>query len=203
MRKPLVVGLSMLSVAFGSAGNAWAACSNVATADFVGQVCSDTNAEQRTGRWIVDDGGIFEGTTTAVTNADGSQRVDKQGTLKTPSYDGRLSHSESKSATGAKTSASQIAGNEVLPSGIFQGTTTLTVNPDGSQRLDKRGTLRSASFDGTLYRNESKSATGAKSIAEQLSGTWIIAPDYKLTGTYTIVQNPDQTVTVTDNRTRM
>ena len=203
MRKQLVVGLSMLSVALGSAGNVWAACSNVATDDFVGQVCSSPKAEQRTGRWIVDDGGIFEGTTTAVTNTDGSQRVDKQGKLKTPRYDATLYHSESKSATGAKTSASQVAGNEVLPSGVFQGTSTLVVNADGSQRLDKQGKLRSATFDGTLYRSESKSATGAKTIGEQLSGTWIIAPDYKLTGTYVSVQNPDGTVTVTDNRRRL
>ena len=205
MRKSLVVGLSMLSVALGSVGNAWAACQNVdvATADFVGQVCSDAGVEQRTGRWIVDDGGIFEGTSTAVTNADGSQQVDKQGKLKTPRYDATLRHSESKSATGAKTSVSQVVGDEVLPSGVFQGTSTLLVNPDGSQQLNKRGTLRSASFDGALYRTETKSATGAKTITEQLAGTWIIAPDYKLTGTYTIVYNPDGTVSVTDNRTRM
>ena len=266
-----LIGLSVLSLTVGAAGNASAACQNVATADFIGQVCSSTNAEQRTGRWIVDDGGIFEGTATAVTNADGSQRVDKQGKLKTPHYDGTLYHSESKSATGAKTSASQVAGDEVLPSGVFNGTSTLVVNPDGSQRLDKQGKLRSASFDGTLYRSESKSATGAKTIAEQLAGkeamanggmfdgtstlvvnpdgsqrldkqgklrsasfdgtlyrsesksttrtrrqtseaktiaeqltgTWIIAPDYKLTGTYTIIWNPDGTVQVTDNRRRM
>ena len=266
MRKPFVVGLSilsMLSVALGSAGNAWAACQNVATVDFVGQVCSETNAEQRTGRWIVDDGGIFEGTATAVTNADGSQQVDKQGTLRTLSYDGTLYRSESKSATGTKTSASQFVGDEKLPSGVlngtttlvinpdgshrldkqgtlrsasfdgklyrsesksatgaktigeqlsgkealasggtFDGTSTLVVNPDGSHRLDKQGTLRSASFDGKLYRSESKSATGAKTIGEQLSGTWIIAPDYKLTGTYTIVYNPNGTVSVTDGRRR-
>ena len=64
-----------------------------------------------------------------------------------------------------------LGARERLAFGVFPaaGQTTgaglvsqmYVVNADGSQRLDKQGKLRSASFDGMLYRSESKSATGA------------------------------------------
>ena len=263
MRKPFVIGLSVLSVVLGSATNVWAVCSNQVEQDFVGLICPGTpgtNGEMRTGRWINDDGGVFEGTVTVLDNPDGSQIVQKQGTLRTPRYVGALTHTESRSVTGAKSSESKLIGKEALPDGVLDGTTTLTINQDvsqqmstngalhsstfdgtyfrnetrsiagtmvgqqlvgrevlagggtflgtttlvinvdGSQRMDKNGDIRSATFDGTYIRTDTRSVTGAKTVSEQYTGTWTLSPTLKSSGSYTIIINPDGSVSKTDTR---
>ncbi len=200
-RMLIAIGISLW---IASPSIAWADCQSVTTVEFVGQVCTDPGRESRRGEWIVDDGGTVVGTSTITSDANGSQQMKKYGKLTPPSVVGDLYRDESKDVTGAQRSSEQLRGRENLTSGgNFVGNTVTYINSDGSQQMKKYGKLTTPSFVGDLYRDEFKDATGAVRSSEQLRGTWIIAPDYKLTGTYIVSVNPDGTMTVTDNRTRL
>ncbi len=161
-------------------------------------------SEILSGKETLAGGGTLDGMTRTTVNPDGSQSVTKQGTLKTPGFDGILYRTEQKAATGQVMRSEILSGKELLSAGgMMNGQTRTTVNPDGSQSVTKQGTLKTPGFDGILYRTEQKAATGQVMSSEIQSGTWILAPDEKLTGTWQMTQNPDGTMTISDNRVRV
>ncbi|OGX17285.1 MAG: hypothetical protein A2105_04775 [Omnitrophica WOR_2 bacterium GWF2_63_9] len=199
-----------VSLVMGSAGGAWAEdCRNVTTPDFVGQVCTPITiatvqkAENWIGRWLIDEAGTFEGTVRTVNNLDDSQQVIRSGRLVTYRYDGSVFQTEWKSANGLRSSNKTFQGQERLSDGTLDGTITQYMSIAGTHGLDKKGTLRSATFDGTYTRSERTTAAGQKTVSELYSGAWFIAPDYYLKGNYSLVINPDGTVKRLDNRQRV
>ena len=128
----LVMGFGLL-VLLGHAPAVWAACSQVATTDFLGTVCSDPGLESRSGRWILSSGGMLDGTARSITNPDGSAYVTKSGKVKTPGFDGDLYRTESKSTTGQVASSEMLSGTWILaPDEKLTGTWRMIQNPDGT-----------------------------------------------------------------------
>ena len=216
--KGLVVGVVWITCLVGAAvaeALATRVCTaGVHTLDFIGITCSGSDGQSASGRWILDNGGTFEGKTniTLDTVNVGAYTLSKGGTMKTATFEGMLNLLERKYKNAAGIFVTEVredlTGKETLPDGgLLDGRLQTFMPGDGSRQITKSGALKTPSFEGNLIRSERKyrDASGVMVTEgyEELRGTWIIAPDEKLTGVWSIRRNADGTVTVRDGRVRV
>ena len=123
--------------------------------------------ELRRGKWINDDGGIFEGNTTI----ENGQKEIKEGKLTTPVFQGKFNYSGSSDSW-----ESSMEGRELLiGGGVFEGKKTFKRNLDNSQEIIREGNFTTAVFQGVFKRSEKKDKKGAISSQEITEGKELLS----------------------------
>ena len=193
--------------------HAWAFCEQRIEPGFIGEVCNNSEPnkcygevgliECRGGRWLLEDGGVFQGSSKAY-YADLSglvdHRITKAGRLRTPQFEGQLEetatewHQTSSSVSTVFTSEEKRTGTETLPDGgVFKGVRTTTTNEwishtgvgDGVS-MTKEGALFTDLFSGKL-RVQTRIGRDKGQVYDDVQttlmvGTWTLGPNEKLRG---------------------
>lgn len=215
-----VIGLMVVS----AAPVAWAACTgtDVVEHDFIGRVCPGTApvVEIREGQWVLEEGGIFSGSSTIEDfgGATKKRTITKTGRLHTQSFQGTLTSTTTgeQLALGAQLALHEVRnGKQTYPDGgEFSGTITLDVTevPDTSgtgvplttTSLNRSGSenthIHSGKLGVTRTHKMQDTAVVQSLHTTNMQGEWRITPTQKLNGTMTIQIN-NGVKTVTDNRT--
>jgi len=153
--------------------------------------------ESRTGKWINEDDGSFQGSAT-FTKTPTYQRVNKNGTVLKSDFEVTNLYDEYKDASGAVNVYQRIYGKEKLADGYFQGEKIIEKTPT-YQRINKNGTITVPEFQGTLIYDEYKASTGVTNTFEKKSGIWRVSAATKLQGSITMEVSPSG-VKIVDGR---
>lgn len=102
MKKHIVPALMVLFLVVVVA-KAIAATVTVNSADFQGTVTTSNTSEVRSGQWIDEHGGVFNGNTSYSWGNSSSRSNYKSGTIASPDFQGSVYLSETRNATGAVT----------------------------------------------------------------------------------------------------
>ncbi len=194
-----VVGIVVWS---GIVTPAWAACNSElreTTGNFIGgvQVCSQNNVveEIRKGRWVIDDGGMLNGTMDVKRDIFGGYTLMKDGQLITPTFIGHLTINEQAWLDSTRTQVvggtEDLEGLETLPAGgTFDGSIRMTILNKG-KGVQKTGRLLTNDFNGTLFYFEIKSKNSLGEFVtfteERREGIWTLLPRRKYQGTLRVV----------------
>ena len=170
----------------------FAQCKASLGTDFQGNICSGTiNGtfyETRTGKWINEDDGTFEGTAT-FSKSIAVTAVKKTGKVFNSYFEGALDYGQQIDSTGKVYVFQMITGREKLADGIFTGEKTIEIRLDG-QQIRKVGELITANFEGSIGYVEFKDTTGKTIVFQKLTGREKLA-DGVFIGDKTIEVLPD------------
>lgn len=157
----LVVGVAHTSVVWAEIG-----CKTVVSTEFIGQVCSDTFSERRTGRWIIGDSGMLDGSATIMGDPALSLLMIKSGTLRTDDFLGSMSRIERRSMSASfppmpvKESTETLKGVWTLaPDEKLIGTWTMNERTDGTVAVTDQRIRGEVLLGSLLYPNPASNST--------------------------------------------
>ena len=206
---------------------AWAACVEIVTFDFIGQDCSGsgTTVGSRQGRWVLEQGGTFEGVVTLTDSGAGSasrvRTVDRVGQLQTATYQGAFNSKatyqdtaqgvmftlrENRDGVEAQPDGSVFSGLQTLdvvtaPGSASGGTGVPMTTTHSEKKLSKMSTdIFSGNLDVTMdHQVGSNNIVLSHSQTTAMNGVWTFPKLKKLAGQL-IIKIVNGQRTVTDSR---